>query len=100
MVAIGLQCPEPMAVILRMTATLSSHRVGIVEPNQSLAVGPVQSERIVEAMRFPRRDWHTRHHEPHLMTALRVHDEYLAVELEERVKGQVANQHHDIWLSH
>ena len=100
MVAIWLRCPKPMAMVLRMTAPLSSYRVSIVEPNQPLAVRPVQSERIVEAMRFLRRDRYTRHHEPHPMTALRVHNEHLAVEFEERIKGLVADRRHDIWLSH
>lgn len=86
-------------MVLWITANLLSHRVSIVEPNQPLAVRPVQSERIVEAMRFLRRDRHTRHHEPHPMTAARVHDEHLAVEFEKRVKGLVADRRHDIWLS-
>jgi hypothetical protein len=40
-----------------------------------------------------------RHHKPNPMAALRVHDEHLAVEVEQHIKGRVARLSHGIELS-
>lgn len=39
-------------MILRVASILASHRMGIVEPDESLTIRTVQRERIVNAMRF------------------------------------------------
>ena len=77
-------------MVLRFTTLLPRDRMGIIEADQPLAVRPVQRQRVVDAMRLLRRHRRPRHHEPDPVTALRVHDENLAVEVEQHIEGRVA----------
>jgi hypothetical protein len=83
-----------MAMVLRVAPPLTSDRMSVVEPNQSLAVRPVQRERVVQPMRLLRRRRYACHHEPDPVTALGVHHEDLPVEVKEHVKGWIT------WLRH
>jgi hypothetical protein len=60
--------------------------MGVVKPDQPLAIRPVQRERVVQAAWLLRRLWYRRHHEANPMATLRVHDQHLAVEVEKHIK--------------
>ena len=68
-------------MVLRLAGPLPRDRMGIVEPDQPLAIRPVQRERVVDAMRLLLRHRHARHDEPDPVTALEVHHENLPVEV-------------------
>jgi len=82
--------------------------MGIVEADQTLALGAMQRKGIVDAMRLLRRYRHPRHHEPDPVAAFRVYHENLTtclrrseasasrrqVEAQQDIEGRVA------WLRH
>ena len=74
--------------------------MGIVESDQPLAVRPVQRQRIVDAVRLLRRDWHPRHRKPDPVTTLRVRYENLPVKVEKHIEGRVTRLRHSVWLSY
>ncbi len=81
-------------MVLRITAFLPADRMRVVEPDQPLALRPVQRERVVDAVRLLRRDRHSRHHEPDPVAALRVHHENLPVEVEKHIERRVTRFRH------
>jgi len=83
-------------MVLRFAALPLRHWMGVVEPDQPLAVWPVQRQRVVDAVRLLRRHRHWRHDEPDPMTALRVHHENLPVEVEKHIEGRVTRLRHGI----
>ena len=83
-------------MVLRITAFLPADRMRVVEPDQPLALRPVQRERVVDAVRLLRRRRHSRHHEPDPVAALRVHHEDLPVEVEKHIEGRVTRLRHSI----
>jgi hypothetical protein len=85
-------------MVLRLAASPPRHPMGVIEADQSLAVRPVQRERVVDAVRLLRRHGHTRHHKPDPVAALRVHHENLPVEVEKRIEGRVTRLCHGIEL--
>ncbi len=85
-----------MAMVLRPTPLLPLHRMGVVEPDQALAVRPVQRQRVIQAMRLLRRYCDPRHHEPDPMAAFRVHHENLPVEVEKHIEGRVTRLRHTV----
>jgi hypothetical protein len=76
-----------MPVILRLTALLLGGRMRVVEAHQPLAVRPVQRERIVEPVRLLPRFRHARNHQPNPVTALRIDDKHLAIEIEQGIES-------------
>ena len=81
-------------MVLRFAALLPCDRMGIIEPDQPLTLGPVQRQRVVDAVRLFRRHRHTRHDEPDPAAALRVHHENLPVEVEKHIEGRIASFRH------
>ncbi len=79
-----------MPVVLRSAALAPRDRMCIVKADKSLAIRPVQRERVVDAVRLRRRHWHPRHREPNPVAALRVNDENLPIEIEKHIEGRVA----------
>ena len=98
-VLVRLDRPQPVAMVLRLAALLPRHRMGVVEADQPLAAGAVQRQRVIKPVRLLRRHRRPRHHEADPMAALRVHDEHLAVEVEQHIKGGVARLRHGMELS-
>ena len=50
---VGVSCPsQTVAMVLRLTALLRCHAMGIVEADQPLASRPVQGQRVVDAVRL------------------------------------------------
>jgi hypothetical protein len=82
-----------MAMVLRFAALLPADRMGIIEPNQSLAVRPMQRQGIIDAMRPLRRYGDPRHDETNPVTAVFIHDEHLPIEVKKRVEGRVRSLH-------
>ena len=83
-------------MVLRLTALLSRHWMGVVEPDQALAIRPVQRQRVIQAMRLCRRYCDPRHHEPNPMAARRIDDQHLPVEVEKRIESRVTGLRHGI----
>ena len=83
-------------MVLRFTTLLRCHPMAIVEADQPLSTGPVQRQRIVDAVRLLQRGRHSRHHKPHPMTAVGIDDEHLPVEVQKYIEGIVARFE---WLS-
>lgn len=69
-------------MILRVASILASHRMGIVEPDESLTIRTVQRERIVNAMRFLGGHRHPRDHEFDPVASRRIDNEDLPIEIE------------------
>ncbi len=84
--------PQPVAMVLRLAALMPRHGMGVVEPDQPLAVRPVQCQRVVHPVRLLRRRRHSRHDEPDPVAALRVHHEHLPVQVEKHIEGRVAGR--------
>ena len=70
-----------------------------VEADQALTLRPMQGERVVEPVRLLGRDDNPGDDEPAPVTAVRVHHQDLAVEVEEGVERWVTGWRHRIWLS-
>ena len=83
-------------MVLRFAAPSPADRMGIIEAHQPPAVRPVQRERVVDAMRLPRRHGHPCDDKSNPVTALRVNDEDLAIEVEKHIEGRVARLGHSI----
>ena len=83
-------------MVLRLAALLPRHRMGIVEAGQPLAIRTVQRQRIIQPVRLLRRDRHPGYYEPDPVAALRVHDQNLAVKIEQRIEDGVAWFRHGI----
>jgi hypothetical protein len=83
-------------MVLWFAALLPADWVGVVKPDEALAVRAVQRERVVDAMRLLGRHQYSRHHEPNSVTALGVHNENLRVEIEKHIEGRVARLRHRI----
>ena len=72
LVLVGADAPPPVTMVLQFAAPLRYDRMGIIQPNQPLALRPVQPERVVDAMWLPERHRYPRHQEPDPMAAVRV----------------------------
>ena len=83
-----------MPMVLRLASLLAPYPVSVVITDQPLAIGTVQGQRVVEAVRFVRRHRHSRYREPDPIVARWIDDEHLAIELEQGVKARVS------WLAH
>ena len=81
-------------MVLCLTALLVCHRMGVVEADQSLAIGPMQCQRIVETVRLLRRHRHLCDDKADPVAALGINDEHLPVEFEQHTKGWVARLRH------
>jgi hypothetical protein len=79
-------------MVLRTAPSLPSDGMGIVEADEPLAVRAVQGQRIVETVRLLRRDGDPPDDEANPMTAGRVDDQHLAVEVEQDIKGRIARR--------
>ena len=86
-------------MILWLAAPLFRHRMRVVEPDQPLAAGAVQRERLVDPMRLLRRQWHPRHDKSDPVATFGVHHENLPIEVEQHVEGRVTRLRHGTWLS-
>ena len=86
-------------MVQRPAAPLPGSRVGIVEPDQTLALRAMQGERVVDAMRLLRRHRHPRDDEADPMAAFRIDDEHLTVKVEQNIQGRVARLRHIRGLS-
>ena len=73
-------------------ALLPRHRMGVVEPDQPLAIGSMQGERVVDSMRLLRRSPYACHHESDPVAAARVHHENLPVEIKKQIEGQISHR--------
>ncbi len=73
-------------MVLWIAAFLLFRRMGIVEADQTLAIRPVQRQRIIQAVGLLRRYRHTRYHELGPMAAARIVDEHLSIEVEEHIE--------------
>ena len=62
-------------------------------PTSRSPSGPVQRERVVDAVRLLRRHRHPRHDEPDPVATLRVDHENLPVEVEKHIEGRVTPLH-------
>jgi hypothetical protein len=85
-----------MPMILRLAKPLRGDGMSVVKADQSLTARPVQRERIVETMGFFRGSLHTRHHEFDPIITLWIHDQHLAVEIEQHIEGWIARKLHAI----
>jgi len=86
-------------MILGFATILSRYRMGVVEADQSLAIRPVQSERVVQSVWLLLRHGHRCHDEPNPVATIRVHHENLPVEVQKHIKGRVARLRHGVMLS-
>ncbi len=75
-----------MSMILRSAAALRADRMGVVEAHQPLTLRSVQRQRIVETVRLYRRCRHPRYDKAHPMTAIRIDNKHLPIEVEKRVE--------------
>ena len=87
-------------MILRSTEPLPGHGVSVIETYQPLAIWAVKGQRVIQAMRLLWRHAHPGHHNANLMTALRIHDKHLPVQVEKHIERRVARRCHEIRLSH
>ena len=86
-------------MILRISSALSSHRVGVVEPDESLTIESMQRERIVNAMRLLVRHRDSSYHEFHPMTSGRIHNQNLPIKIQKHIKRWVMSFTHPNRLS-
>ena len=83
-------------MILRFATPLPPDGMRGVEPDKSLALTPVQRQRVVDAVRLLWLRRHPRHHQPDPMAALGIHYENLPVEVEKHIEGRVTRLRHGI----
>lgn len=83
-----------MTVILRLAATPSPYRMGVVETNQPFAIGPMQCQRVIKTVRLFRRSRDAVHDEAHPMSPGRIDDKDLTVQIQQSVERGIA------WLRH
>ena len=81
-------------MILRISSALSSHQVGVVEPDESFTNESMQRKRIVNAMRLLGRHRDSSHHEFHPMTSGRIHNQNLPIEIRKHIKRWVMSFTH------
>lgn len=87
-----------MAMVLRPAANLIADRVRIIEPNETLAIGPVQGQRIVDAIRLLRRGRHPCDDEADPIAAFRIDHEHLTIQVQEEIETRIARFSHGIQL--
>jgi hypothetical protein len=83
-------------MVLWFAALLTRHRMGVIEPDQPLAVRAVKRQRVIEPVRLLRRDGHPRDDEPDPTATLRVQHENLPVEIKKHIEGRVTWLRHEI----
>lgn len=64
-------------------------RVGIVKPDQSFAVRPMQRQRIFDSVRTCLAQWNAANDEPDPVPRFRVDHQHLPVQIQQCVKGRV-----------
>jgi len=82
-----------MTMILRLSALLCADGMGIVESHQAFTAGPVQRERIVQAMRLFGYDGNLRYHKPDPIPRFGINDERQPVEVKQRVECGIVRPH-------
>jgi hypothetical protein len=78
-----------MTMVPRFTALLFPHRVTIVESHQPLADPPMQSQRVIQPVRFFRSCRDACHHKPHPVPTLGVNNQRDPVQVEQRVQRRI-----------
>jgi hypothetical protein len=91
---------QPMAMILRLAPALFADRMGIIKSDQTFAIRSMKCERVIETVWFIGRYWHAGHYESDPMPACWIDHEYLAVQVQKRIKSLVARRAHSPRLSH
>jgi len=87
-------------MVLRLSPFLATDGMGVVEPDQSFTRWAVKRERIIQPVRLFRRGRNRGHDELHPMTAGRIDDEHLTVEIQQSVQTRVATLTHGMLLSY
>lgn len=87
-------------MVLLFTTPALAGPVRVVEADQPLAVRAMKCEGVIEPVRLLWRYRYPPDDELNPMTALRVDDERLPVQIEKRIEGRVARRRHVISLSH
>ena len=83
-----------MAMVLRIASPSRRNRVSIVKPDQPRAARAMQGQRIVEPLRLLWRGRNARHDEPYPIFALWIDNEHLAIQVEKKIQGRIANRPH------
>ena len=86
-------------MILRLTRPLPANGVCIVESHQSLAISSMQRKRVIQSVRFLRRDRYQINHKANAVSSFGVDDEREVVQIKERIKGGIALMHASFMLS-
>ena len=82
-----------MSVVLRVATFLLSNAMRIVEPNQPFAILSMQRERVIQSMRFLRSRRDFGNDEPDPVSAVRIHNQREAIQIEQRVEGRIMLLH-------
>ena len=88
-----------MTVIPHLAMPAFANRMRIVESDKPLAIGSVKRQRIVEAVWSFSGNRHAPDDKLNPMTARRIDDEHLPVQIEQHVESAVARRWHATLLS-
>jgi hypothetical protein len=83
-----------MTVVVRASSLLLPCRMRIVKADKPCAIWRMQSQRIIKAMRLVRGYGNAGHDETNPVTAFRIDNEHLPIEVEKRVEREI------VWLRH
>lgn len=86
-------------MILWLAVLLLADRVSIVESHQPFTISSMQSQRIVQTVRFLRCRRHLPNHEANPMPSFGVDDKCEAVEVKQRIESGIVLPHTSLMLS-